>query len=573
MKHKLYILLTILAFGCNDDFLNRYPTAAINEENFWNNENELQQYINSLYQNTNHFEGHGNAHTHSPMITGDNQSDNQVPVDYNEVAAGEHVVPATGGGWTWNHVRTCNYFLNRYDQTPITQSIKDGYAGEVRVFRALEYFRLVKRFGDVPWISEDLATNSEKLFAPQDSRIVVMDHVLEDLDWAIEHLPNADESVQGRINRDVALILKARICLHEGTFRKYHDIEGSGAFLEEALEASQILMNEGNYELYNTGNPETDYATVFNSLDLSGNPEIIMYRRYEEDLLGNRTVQFVHDNAFNTGGSKSLIDAYLCNDGMPPVLSDLYLGDDRIEDEMLNRDPRLLQTFVYPRTTIQEGFPGPAIPGTDFASSSLNAGICPTGYQILKYWVDDEEEYLRIQNGILDAPTLRYGEVLLIHAEAAAELGRCTQETLDNSINLLRQRAGMPAMILGEIEGWSAVQDYSLDYPHISDPLINEIRRERRIELAVEGFRYDDLMRWRAGELLTQRLTGMKFDQSVYPDVEIGKDIFLTNDGFIWPYAKSLPNGRGFDENKHYYFPIPTEELTLNENLKQNPGW
>ena len=572
MKYLIYIVL-ILSVGCNNDFLDRFPTAAINEENFWNNENELQQFVNSLYQNTSHFSGHGVAHTPSPMIIGDNQSDNQVPIDYNEVAAGEHIVPATGGGWIWSQIRVCNYFLNRYDQTPITQASKDRYAGEVRVFRALEYFRLVKRFGDVPWIEDDLQTNSEELFASRDSRVTVMNHVLEDLNWAIEVLPDASASVQGRINRDIALLLKARICLHEGTFRKYHQIEGSDLFLTEAMETSQILINEGNYELYNTGHPESDYGRVFSSLDLSGNPEVIMYRRYEQDLLGNRTVQLVHDNAFNLGASKSLVDAYLCIDGLPPSLSSEYLGDDRIEDELKNRDFRLGQTIVFPRTAVQQGFPGPAIPGTDFASSSLNAGICPTGYQIFKYWLDDQEEYLRIQNGILDAPVLRFAEVLLINAESAAELGLCTQETLDKTINVLRERAGIPAMVIGEISIWLADPNYQMDYPHISDPLINEIRRERRIELAVEGFRYDDLMRWKAGRLLTDRLLGMKFDQSVYPGVEVGKDIFLNEEGFIWPYAKSLPNGRKFDENKHYYFPIPTEELTLNENLTQNPGW
>ncbi|HYH56426.1 MAG TPA: RagB/SusD family nutrient uptake outer membrane protein, partial [Anseongella sp.] len=447
------------------------------------------------------------------------------------------------------------------------------YAGEVKIFKALEYFSLVKRFGDVPWLSRDLGADSEELYAPRDSRILVMDSVLQDLDWAIAKLPGKQEAEAGRINRDVALAVKARICLHEGTFRKYHGMEGSEKFLNEALDASNLLMQEGNYQVFDQGNPQADYGTVFSSLDLSGNPEIILYKKYETDLLGTRTVQFIHDNAMNSGASKSLVDAYLCDDGLPVSMSPRFLGHSSIDEEMLNRDPRLTQTIVYPRTKMQAGLPGPAIPGTDFGGSSLSAGICPTGYQILKYWVDDIEEYLRIQNGILDAPLFRYAETLLIHAEAAAELGVCDQAVLDKTINILRDRAGMPHLLLPAAEAWENNPDYRLDYENISSALINEVRRERRVELAVENFRYDDLIRWKEGKLLEQRLLGMKFVQSVYPGVEVGQDIFLDENGFIWPYARSLPNGRTFDENKHYYFPLPTEELVLNPNLEQNEGW
>lgn len=572
-KYFRYLSLVLLLLGCNDDFMDRYPTDSINEGNFWNNENELKQYVNPFYESSVALIGHRTAHEASLLVTGDNQSDNLVPLTYNIVAAGEHVVPATGGGWSWNLVRAYNYFLVRYNQTPIEQSVKDKYAAEVKLFKAFEYFDKVKRFGDVPWLSRDLSTDSEELYAPRDSRTLVMDSVLADLDWAIAKLPAKGEEEPNRFNRDAALAAKARICLHEGTFRKYHGIEGAQKFLEEALEASGILINEGHYQVYNTGNPESDYGTVFSSLDLSGNSEIIMYRKYDVDLLGTRTVQHIQDNGFGTHASKSLVDTYLCDDGLPIAMSARFQGHDSIQAEMTNRDPRLTQTICYPRTKIQAGFPGPAIPGTDFASSSLSSGVGPTGYQILKYWVDDPQEYLRIQNGILDAPLFRYGEVLLIHAEAAAELGVCDQAMLDKTINVLRDRAGMPAMVKADVENWINDANYVLDYPGITSALINEIRRERRVELAIENFRYDDMMRWKAGKLFEQRVLGMKFVQSVYPEVVVGKDIYLDENGFIWPYAKSLPNGRTFDEEKHYYFPLPTEELVLNSNLKQNPKW
>lgn len=573
IKYWLSLASFLFILGCNDEFMDRFPTDAITENNFWNNANELQQYVNLLYQTSDALEGHGIAHAMSQLLTGDNQSDNLVPVDYNMIAAGEHVVPATGGGWNWNFIRSCNYFLNRYNRTPIPQSEKDVYAGEVKVFRALEYFKMVKRFGDVPWLSKDLNSDSEELYRSRDSRILVADSMLADLDWAISKLQPPNKTEAGRINRDVALAFKARICQHEGTFRKYHGIAGAEKFLQQALGASNTLISEGRYRLFNTGKPQSDYAAVFSSLDLTGNPEMILFRKYVIDLLGNRTVQFVHDNDMSVGASKSLVDTYLADDGLPISLSPRFSGHQSIESELTNRDPRLTQTIVFPRTHMQKGFPGPAIPGTDFSSSSLSAGFTPTGYQVLKYWIDNLEEYLRIQRGVLDAPLIRYAEILLIHAEAAAELGTIDQNLLDKTINVLRARAGMPALILSQVENWGADPDYKLDYKNIASPLINEIRRERRVELAIENFRYDDLMRWKEGKLLEEKVRGMQFNQNTYPKVVVGKDIFLDEQGFIVPYAKSLPNGRTFNESKHYYFPLPTEELVLNPNLKQNSGW
>lgn len=572
-KYMIFLSAMVILAGCNDDFMNRLPKDSIVEENFWNSEGELNQYVNAFYPLTAAFAGHETYFTLSKLISGDLQSDNLVPVNYNAVAAGEYVMPATGGGWTWEYIRRANYFLNRYQKAAVTDEIKNAKAAEVKVFKSLEYFQLVKRFGDVPWLSNDLNTDSPELFKPRDSRALVMDSVLVDLDWAIEHLPAPQGPAAVTINRHVALAVKARICLHEGTFRKYHGIAGSEKFLALALEASGQLIGAGTYRLFTTGNPEEDYATVFGSLDLAGNPEIILYRRYEPNLLGNGTVRTVHDNSIDAGASKSLIESYLCIDGKPIGISPLYKGDGTIEDELTSRDPRLTQTFVYPRTKMQKGFPGPAIPGTDFASSSLSAGICPTGYQLAKYWRDDQVEYLRIQQGILDAPLIRYAEILLIHAEAAAEMGTADQALLDKTINLLRGRAGVGILLLSEVESWRGNSKYLSDYSNINSALLNEIRRERRVELAVENFRYDDLVRWKEGKLLEKTVRGMKFVQSVYPRVEVGKDIFLDNEGYILPYSKSLPNGRVFNESKHYLFPIPTEELILNPNLVQNPGW
>lgn len=553
-------LFVLSTWSCSDNFLDRIPTDSLNENNFWNNEAELKQYANDLYDT---FTGHATATSHSPIIMGDHQSDNMVPLDFDLVAAGRNIVPTSGGGWEWSMIRTCNYFLTRYQRTPISQEVKNRYAGEIRFFKSLDYFRKVKSFGDVPWLSKDLTTNSPELYAPRDSRVLVMDSILATINTAIADLPAKSSAEIGRVNKDVALALKARICLFEGTFRKYHGIEGGEKFLREAVAASDQLITEANYQVHNTGSPSTDYAALFNSLDLSTNKEIILYKSYETGLLGTATSWHVQLNNFRTSLSKALVESYLCADGKPISQSPLYLGDDSIQIEMKNRDPRLAQTIVVPGTGIQAGFGLPAIPGSDFAG----VGVVPTGYQLTKYWVADQTEFLRIHNGILDAPTFRYGEVLLINAEANAELGLATQEVIDKTINVLRKRAGMPSMVVAEL-----LKDARSEFPEIP-VLLDEIRRERRVELAIEGLRFDDLIRWKAGNLLNKPVMGMKFVQEQYPKAIPGSNIFLNDQGYIMPYHTSLPGGRTFDEAKNYFLPLPLDELSLNTNLKQNDGW
>ena len=555
------MLATMVA--CNDDFMDRYPTTDISDQNFWNSTRDMELYCNGLYT---YIKGHGTGHEKSPMLSGDNQSDNMAPQDYDKVAAGEHIVPESSNDneWNWTFIRKCNYFLARYERAEINQEEKDASA-EVYFFKAWDYFEKVKRYGDVPWLTKDLTAESEELFASRNPRVEVVDSVLACIDWAIDKLPAKQKAVAGRINRDIALILKTRICLHEGTFRKYHQIDNSEKFLKEAVETSQILMKEGNYRLYDTGNPESDYRTLFCSLDLKDNPEMIYYKVYEEGLLGNRTSNLLEGGESTLGFSvtKSLIDAYLCECGKPISLcKEHFLGHDSIQAEMLHRDPRLCQTICYPGEDLQRDTKKPAIPGSNISTSNI-----PTGYQIIKYWVDDPAEYLRYQNGILDAPVFRYAEALLVYAEAKAELGECTQADLDLSVNLLRKRAGMPDMKIDQL-----VKDPMSDFPSLP-VLIDEIRRERRVEFALENMRYDDLMRWKAGKLLEKTVRGMKFVQSQYPSVVIGKHIDVDSEGFILPYWNILPNGRTFNEAKHYYFPLPTEELVINKNLKQNPGW
>lgn len=568
MKTKNIIILGSLILSslaaCNNDFMDRFPTTEISDENFWNSARDMELYCNDLYT---YIKGHGVGFEQSPLASGDNQSDNMAPQQYNRIAAGEHVVPEKKNDteWNWDFIRKCNYFLTRYNKAQVEQNQKDSYAAEVHFFKTWDYFEKIKLYGDVPWLSKDLTTESPELFAPRDSRLQVMDSVLTSIDWAINRLPEKKNAIAGRINKDVALALKARICLHEGTFRKYHGIGGAEQFLREAVKAAQLLIDGNSYKIHNTGDTSFDYRSLFCTLDLKDNPEMIYYKQYETGLLGNRISNLIEGGESNLGWSvsKSLIDAYLCQCGKPISLCrEHFLGHDSIQAELLNRDPRLTQTICYPGKDLQRKTMIPSIPG-----SNISTGNIPTGYQMIKYWVDDPAEYLRYQNGILDAPIFRYAETLLIYAEAKAELGECTQSDIDKSINLLRRRAGMPDLIITDL-----VKDPMSDFPALP-VLIDEIRRERRVELALEALRYDDLMRWKAGKLLEKTVRGMKFVPAQYPTVVVGKHIDIDKEGFILPYWNILPNGRKFDETKHYYFPLPTEELVINPNLKQNLNW
>lgn len=567
MKRYIFLGIIFLSFfGCNDDFMERYPLDQLSEQGFFQSYNDLKLYANSMYPSF--IVGHGlrnlgGGKSAYPIVFGDQQSDNMAPLEHDVIAAGQHVVPATGGGWNFNMIRRINFFLSRYDKTPDVKDLVNNYAGEVYTFRAWEYFEMVKRFGDVTYITRDLETDAEELYAPRTPRKQVMDYVLDDLNIAISYLFPKEKAEAGRINREIALAMKARICLHEGTYRKYHGLGDHEIFLREAANAAYTLISEGKYDLYSTGNPTMDYRNMFCDYDLGGNPEMILYKKYDADFgITNGLVWNMDMNFHRTGLTKSLIDSYLCEDGLPVSQSDMFLGHDNIKDELLNRDPRLLMTVTYPGTEIQKTIGKPAIPGTEFSDD-----ITPSGYQMVKWWIDDPLEARKNQHGELDCPIIRYAEILLIYAEAKAELGECDQSVINQTINVLRSRVGMPDMIISNL-----VKDINSEFPNL-DVLTDEIRRERRVELACEGFRYDDLMRWKAGKQLEKKVLGMKFVQEDYPEVTVGEDIFLDQNGFIDVYQSALPEGRIFIEPKHYLFPLPTQELVLNPNLEQNTGW
>jgi hypothetical protein len=540
---NIYIILIISLFtviACNDDYLEKVPLDEISDAKFWKSGTDVEMYANQFYPTL--------MDARLVWYRDDNFSDNQTPSSRNSYTWGEYTVPSSGGGWgksDWLQIRRCNYALDRIANMNSDAGVLKA-EGEIRFFKAFFYFEKVKRFGDVPWLETSLTTDSPELYNERDSRETVVANMLDDLDFAIENLPPTSGS--DRVTKYAALALKADICLYEGTFRKYHNVVGNHeALLRKAATAYETIINSELFSVYSTGNPSSDYFDLFVQYELKGNPEGIMVQRYITDKRMHNNIRQLGEPY--TGYNKDFVDSYLCTDGLPIALSPLYNGDAEYGDEFVNRDPRMEQSIYQserPYRIFDDGVVNyKAMP--EFQNTN-----CPTSYYIIKGYSPYERDRLP-STSTTDDFIFRYGKVLVSYAEVKAELGECTQDVLDNSVNLLRDRVGMPHLTVDV--GFNDPNWPNWEIP--VTPLINEIRRERRLETPAEGSRWDDLVRWKAGKLLENIKT-----------VQGARDPETGEYRVIYPGYST----RTWDD-KLYLYPIPTQELTLNPNLTQNPGW
>lgn len=564
-RYVLYIsFLVLLAASCKrEDFLDRFPQDAISEPTYFKNENDLMLYINRFYD---YLPLQRSARDIPTDYESDANSDNYVPGAINTFLAGQYVVPPSGEGWataSWENIRGVNYFLQRYNRAQADQTIKNYYAGEARFFRALFYWEKVKMFGAVPWLTTDLTdTSSALLYGPRQPHKVVMDSVLSDLNFAVANTAEStNSSFTGRITKDVALALKARICLWEGTFRKYHALGDEQPFLAAAAEAAETIINTGRYQIYKTGNPGSDYYNLFIQEELKGNRESILARRYIRNVSMHNLTRDI-SNVW-PALSKDFVRAFLMRDGKPTALSSLYMGDNTLDEEQMNRDPRFSQIIA----TRGFSFTNNADGSQDLMTLPRIPSVV-TGYAIIKNYSPDPLQWAQSQS-TLDLFIFRYAETLLIYAEAKAELGEANQTVIDRTINEIRGRVGMANMVIADL-----VKDPASVFPALP-VLLDEIRRERRIELVGEGFRFDDLLRWKAGNLIEnpETILGMKLTPALraqYPANQISNVQVNANN-----YIRVYPNitSRTWND-KMYLYPIPTDQLTLNPALlPQNPGW
>ncbi len=591
LKICMVVVATVLSFSCNDAFLDRQPLDEISNDSFWNTENDMAVYNNRIYDlaknddNVPILMGHDDgfdSHKYGIWYL-DGFSDNTAPrhsrsLNYQRIRAGAYNAPnSPGDQWFgykgWDFLRTINVGMDNYDRVPISDDKKNKYIGEARLFRGWFYADKVSKFGNVQWVDTELNIDDEDiLYGGRDDRDMVMGKVLEDLNFATTWLPDnwGDGNAPGRLNRWCALLVKARVCLFEGTWQKYHGGSNADMWLTEAANATKELMDNGPYSLYQSGDPSNSYNAIHRMKDLSGNPEVLYWRRYEAGIFTNH-VQSYH-RGYVGGATKSMVEDYLCTDGKPITISPLYKGDAVYEDIFENRDPRLRQTILYPadQPIYQYGnhdfdvYPYPRIQGMSGGQSST------TGYHIIKVFEHDAA-YASYNSSSTPAIILRYAEALLIYAEAKAELGTIAQEDLDVSINLLRDRVGMPHLMM----------DVEMDPRYANDgvsALISEIRRERRVELFMEGFRYDDLRRWGQGKKLEVKDYGMRWDAAnrnmIDPNGEVTIGVGMV-DGveYLEVYKGTDFETPVFDESKNYLWPIPVNSLAQNPALGQNPGW
>lgn len=571
--------------GClKSKILDQNPQTSISDATYWHTANDLKLYTNNFYNQLPSYIGVWS--TVGPYTEDDN-TDNMVFGGYNTRLNGENTIPASGGGWSygdWSNIRNVNYFLDNYDKVSDPFSAISTYVGEAYYFRAYFYFSKLKSFGNLPWINKPLTTNDTSfLMAPVLSRNIIVDSIISDLDKASSMLLAKGSAEPMRIYKEFAQGFKSRVALYEGTWEKYHKNDPFGApgqdgtqFLQIASNAADSVINSDKFALDNVG-VTNGYWSLFNQNDYSGSKEVMFWRAYNfQDLITQHWNQYSSAGA-DRGITKSLVDAYLCTDGQPISVSPLYKGDDSLNTVIQNRDPRLAQTIYTPGDIIFSAATYPSGQAFVFKYPALDAGgetRNVTGYQLYKSHTLDYNQAFDInQDGITGLIFMRYAEVLLNSAEAKAELGTITQADLDQTINLLRDRVGMPHLMLASI-----VTDPNWKFPSLS-PIINEVRRERRVELSCEGYRFDDIMRWAAADKLIEgwKPLGAKWNQwaTVITDMTVGQDVYLNPQGYIEPFQKvtTMPNGYQFNVNRDYLLPIPTRELTLNSNLKQNPGW
>ena len=568
------------------------PLDKLADQNYYNNRKELEVFTNGFYAD---FPTAENLYSETADII--------IPTTLLPEVLGTRSVPQSGGGWGWKQLANINSFLKDCSRCG-DEAARKEYEGVARFFRAYFYYNKVKRFGEVPWFSDVLSSTDDRLYSPRTPRNELMSNIIADLDYAIDNLPTAKNLY--RVTKWAALALKSRVCLYEGTWRKYRGVSGYESYLATAASAAETLMDSRQYTIYAAG--EQPYRDLF-AADKAKAEEVILARNY---FIG---LSIVHSaNLYFLGGgsapglNKKVVDSYLMKDGTRFTDQADY---DKMQfyEEMQNRDPRLAQTIVTPgykrigQTTVTP---------VSFAAAT-------TGYQIIK-WVSTtaSDGYNKSQN---DIPLFRLSEVMLNFAEAKAELGTLTQADLDKSVKLIRDRVGMPNIDLATA---NANPDPYLEaaetgYPNVTGAnkgVILEIRRERTIELLAEGLRYDDLMRWKAGKTFEQQFKGMvipKLDDTKHfvvcdlngngvndaEDVciyegdidnikanaevagirqflKLGVNLHVANgaNGGNIIVHDIANNQRKWNEDRDYLYPIPQDQITIYGGvIKQNPGW
>ena len=579
MKHTiinaLFLSAAIACISC-EDMLDYQPKDRLSPDTYFKTETDCELWTNNYY--TVFPSAEGIYSEPYDVIVRDVLAD--------EISGVRKPMP-TDGNWNWKKLREMNFFLSRASQVE-DESVRLEYEGLTRFFRAYFYFEKVKRYGDVPWVDRPLGSDEEELYEGRDPRESVMEKVMEDVDFAIANLPEVQNVY--RVTRWTARALKSRIALFEGTFRKYHGLDGYEEFLQACVNASEPFLT-GPYSIYTSGS--TPYQDLFTSQNAIGT-EIILARAYTSAISG-----MTHDvNGHLTGATmgrpgmtRNVVNMYLMRDGSRYTDQADYATKTFVE-ECKNRDLRMAQTLRTP------GYK--RIGGSKELAPDLSRST--TGYQLIKYLT--EERYDANKASTNDMPLFRLAEVLLNYAEAKAELGTLKQADLDNTIRPLRVRAGLPDLDMEEANAHPDpyLSSSETGYANVTGAnkgVILEIRRERTLETPMEGLRYWDIMRWKEGKRFEKPIEGLYFpgtgeydldgngsvDVCIYDTekapgnsadvlyLKLGLDIVLSGETSGNVLAHSTQQ-RIWNEERDYLYPIPTDDRVLTQGaISQNPGW
>lgn len=606
MKLKYFASVALVAGGmlqsCSYTDLN--PMDSFTDQSYWKTATDLELYSNNLLTNL-------------PGIssTYDSESDDMIPTSMSDYLF-DNMTVNSASGWNFTLIRNCNYFVTHYEQAECSEADKNKYLAEVRFIRSLRYYSMIRTFGDVPWYDEDLQTDDlEQLYKPRDPRNMVLGKIIDDLQFAIQWLPEKSWGTFGeRPHKDAARQQLARVALYYGTYMKYHGEAASegldaNTLLTLARDMSAAVMNSSAaYDIVKAGYPAgtftgntvtttytdaagkekpitvavypCDYSNLFIQPDISNNKECVMGRYYDRDQEIYSEVGR-QEGTNGLGFSYDFAETYLMKDGTPIHNANSgYQGDDTYEKMMADRDPRMYQTIMNDHKVRQLDAAGTVSLWPYWDRIQPTSGV--TGLPSTKFWSSDYTQW-NARNTNFNYFIYRYAEALLINAEAHAELGTCTQDVLDATINKLRDRVGMAHLTVNP-----AVDAQPVDYGYTVSPLLYEIRRERRVELAHEGFRMDDIKRWNAVKLLANPLTYLGIrcsaemaadynERSGQPKFSFGQTATWNGNEYIAPYnvgVNSASNGREWSANdKRWLYPIPKTQIELNPALTQNPGW
>lgn len=584
MKNKIITLfLVAFAFASCNEYLDRTPLDSNSDATNWTSESALEIYAWSLYGN---FEGYGSGWTRGQYLS-ESMSDDYVQTDYSKPT---EYAPSSNSVWEASYVeiRRANILLSRVDVVPgLSEEAANHWRGIARFFRAQQHFDLVKTFGDVVWIDKEVdIDDAEALNQPRMDRADVMRNICADLKFAAE---NCRYTTNNTVNNMCAYALLSRVALFEAAWQKYHEKDNTVAaeFYNIAKSAALSVMSSNKYSIHD------DYISNYISKELDGNSEMILFEIYSHTAEGAKVSKAHAMQGWSSSSSKawgltkSAVENFTFADGLP-----IHMGtydDSSIETIFANRDARL-SLICDPNVLCTVGF-------------AYKEGVnSSTGYYTDKLvdWNDYGKDTWNAPNNTTDAPIYTLGEVMLNYAEACAELedlgsGNMTQNDLDISVNIIRAKHGkLPALTYagkGKVSvNGTLITDDPKNTAGVST-LLWELRRERRSELMCDGFRYEDLMRWKQGYLLdfSKNPDGYrgvsKAALQAYVDAHAGEDLYkdldmstieasnFFDDKYLIGYD-IVKNNRIFNESKNYLEPIPSTQITLHPNLApNNPGW